>query len=35
MLTRRVVIKRMYCVVSSLRISAEIPPGPREGYGYH
>jgi len=35
MLTRSVVKKRMCRVASSLRISAEKPPGPRESYGYH
>jgi len=35
MLTRSVVKKRMCRVVSSLGISAEKPPGPRECYGYH
>jgi len=35
MLTRHVVRQRMCRVASSLRISAEKPPGPRECYGYH
>jgi len=35
MLIQSVVIKRMCCVASCLRISVEIPPGPKEGYGYH